>query len=98
MAVIAGKSPIVMTAVGDSWPPQGSSERLALRVTAIRAVTAAAAGTVRLLDVPGGSHVIYLRTTMPANESDTVQLEGERYEEVYLDALPAGAFIFLYYE
>lgn len=99
MAVTAGRSPIVMDTVGDSWPPLGSNERLPLKISNIRVVNAAAAGTVRLLDVPGGK-MLFLRTTMPANDSDNVTLPARDgwYDTVYVDALPTGAVVFLHYE
>lgn len=100
MAVTLGKSPIIITAVGDTVGGDASvpASRIRLKEPLIRVVTAAAGGDVVLLDKLGGQEV-WRSNSMAANSIDSEILPGNVgwIDGLYVSALPAGAKIFVYY-
>lgn len=95
MAVTRGKSPVLLTANGDTLTPSG--EKLEWKVTSIRVVNGSNAGDVVLLDRSGGSE-IFRSNSLGANDVDgTVFGEHVWMDDVYVSSIPTGCKVYVYY-
>lgn len=99
MAVTSGKSPLIFTAVGDTWPPAGGAERLGVHIAVIRVVNAGAVGNVTIRDRDAGQ-IIWQHLSMAVWDVDQTSLPARiiSYDGIYIDELPAGATVYVYYE
>lgn len=101
MAVTKGKSPILMTAVGDAigGPNAKTIDGREWKICEIRVVNAAGAGTCTLLDQLGGQK-IFESVALAANTADNLTHIGRKgwVDGVYVSALAAGATVYLYYD
>lgn len=91
MAVTQGKSPIIFTAVADSvsYP---------VWIDTIRAVTGPAnSGKVRVLDRASG-RLIWVSRALDANDADESPVIDGRYDGIYIEQLPTGGEVHVYYK
>lgn len=96
MATTRGKSPVLLTAVGDvmTLPADGPMHWL---VTQIRVTNAAAAGDVLLLDRLGGRQ-IFRSNALAANTADGTSFGAPVWmDDLYVSSLPAGAVVAVFY-
>lgn len=96
MAVTRGKSPVVMTAQGDTLSESGSVAR-EWKVSEIRVVNSSTPGDVVIKDQSGGQEV-FRSNSLGANDVDSLAL-GDSYwtDDLYVDTLPSGAKVYVYY-
>jgi hypothetical protein len=101
MAVTFGRSPIVLTAVGDSLlsalgKARGDEGIARFSFSHYRVLTGSNSGVTEVLDRVGGS-VIFRTTLLSAQDQAEIFDMGHAQEDLYVSKLPVGAEIHAYY-
>ena len=91
MAVTLGKSPVLMTEAGDSIGNDGKH----WFVTSIKVVAGANSGKFSILDKSGGQE-IFASQQVSANGMDWMELHHV-IDGAYVDSMPLGGKVFIYY-
>lgn len=90
MSVTLGKSPVIMTAQGDTITGNW-------KVTTVRFVTGASSGIFILKDASSGRIIIQTRS-LQANDSEESGALDYWIDGLYVDTIPSGAQVHVYYE
>jgi hypothetical protein len=99
MAITRGKSPIEMTAAADAIGSANGDSALLGRVFCveeIRVVNGSNAGTVLLTDKSGGREILR-QNTLAANAVASLSNLDTYFDGIYVDTLPSGATVYIYY-
>lgn len=99
MAVTTGKSPVIMTAIGDliGGPNAGAVDGRQWFITTVRFVTTSDSGVVKILDKAGGKVLFESRSLNP-NDADEITQVNQWIDGAYVqDIPPNGASVYLYY-